>query len=92
MGIAPAIVLFAVVWFLTIFVVLPFRLKTQGDVGEVVPGTQAGAPANFRVRRTMLIVTGIATVIWLALVLVIVYGGITVRDIDLFHRMGPPAG
>jgi predicted secreted protein len=92
MGIAPALVLFAVTWFLTIFVVLPVRLKTQGDVGQVVPGTQAGAPANFRVGRTMLIVTGIATVIWLALVLVIVYGGITVRDIDLFHRMGPPAG
>lgn len=92
MGIAPAIVLFAVVWFLTIFVVLPFRLKTQGEMGEVVPGTQAGAPANFRVGRTMLIVTGIAVVIWLTLVLVIAFSGLTVRDIDVFHRMGPPPG
>jgi predicted secreted protein len=92
MGIAPAIVLYAVVWFLTIFVVLPFRAVSQAEAGAVVPGTHAGAPANFRVRSTLLIVTAIATAIWLGLVLVIVYGGLTVRDIDLFHRMGPPAG
>ena len=92
MGIAPAIVLYAVVWFLTIFVVLPIRLRTQAEAGAVVPGTPAGAPANFRVGRTLLIVTAIAAAIWLGLVLVIVYGGITVRDIDVFQRMGPPPG
>ena len=37
-----ALVLFAVIWFLVLFVVLPLRLETQGDRGEKVPGTQAG--------------------------------------------------
>ena len=90
MSIVGAIVLFPVLWFLTMFVVLPVRLRTQGDVGEIVPGTQAGAPHNFRVGRTMLIVTGITAVVWAAIIAFIVVSGITVRDIDIFHRMGPP--
>ena len=46
MGIMSALVLFAVIWFMVLFVTLPIRLKTQGDVGEIVPGTQAGAPVD----------------------------------------------
>jgi predicted secreted protein len=88
MTIASGLVLYAVLWFLTMFVVLPIRLRTQGDEGSVVPGTQAGAPANFRPRRTMLIVSLIAAAIWAALVAVLVWGDIGVRDIDIFNRMG----
>lgn len=87
MGITSALVLFAVIWFLVMFVTLPIRLRTQGDEGEVIPGTQAGAPANFNVKRTMLIVTAVAFVLWALIAGVIVFGGITVRDIDIFGRM-----
>ncbi|MAY31868.1 MAG: hypothetical protein CMM86_04625, partial [Rhodovulum sp.] len=38
MTITAAIVLFAVIWFMVLFVTLPVRLRTQGDVGEIVPG------------------------------------------------------
>ena len=44
MSITSALVLFVVIWFLTFLVVIPIRLKTQGDVGEIVPGTMAGSP------------------------------------------------
>ena len=44
MPITSALVLFAVIWFLTLFIVLPLRLQTQGDVGEIEPGTHAGSP------------------------------------------------
>ena len=46
MSIVSAIVLFAVIWFMVLFIVLPIRLETQGDVGEHVPGTHAGSPAS----------------------------------------------
>ena len=39
MGITSALVLFFVIWFLVFLVVIPIRLETQGDVGEVEPGT-----------------------------------------------------
>ena len=45
MSIVSAIVLYAVFWFLIFLIVIPIRLQTQGDVGEIVPGTHAGAPA-----------------------------------------------
>ena len=53
MGITSAIVLYAVFWFLTFLVVLPIRVKTQGDLGNIVPGTHAGAPEvhNLKKRR-----------------------------------------
>ena len=44
MTITSAFVLFAVIWFLTFLIVIPFKIKTQGDLGAVAKGTQAGAP------------------------------------------------
>ncbi len=35
MGITSALVLFAVIWFMVLFITLPLRLTTQGDVGEI---------------------------------------------------------
>ena len=91
MTITAAIVLYAVTWFMTMFVTLPVRLRTQGDMGEVVPGTHPGAPANFNVKRTMLIVTAIATTLWLIITGIILSGAITIDDIDWFDRYDPPA-
>ena len=33
MSVTSAFVLFAVIWFLTFLIVIPFRIKTQGDLG-----------------------------------------------------------
>ncbi|MEE9387686.1 MAG: DUF1467 family protein [Paracoccaceae bacterium] len=76
-----AIVLYAVVWFMVMFIVLPIRRRTQGDEGKIVPGTQAGAPANFDVRKTMILVSGIALVVWGIIVAIIVSGVISIRDL-----------
>jgi len=89
MGITSALVLFAVIWFMVLFITLPLRLKTQGDVGEIVPGTQAGAPAQIDMKRKFKIVTLISLVLWIIIAGVIVSGAISVRDLDMFGRMGP---
>jgi predicted secreted protein len=87
MAVTSAIVLYAVIWFMVMFIVLPIRLRTQGDEGKVVPGTQAGAPVNFNLKRTALIVSAITFVIWALIVAVIVSGTLTIRDLDWFGRM-----
>jgi len=89
MGITSAIVLFAVVWFMTLFIVLPLRLETQGDAGEVVPGTHKSAPANINIGRKARITTYFAVPIWAVLASIILSGAISVRDFDWFDRMGP---
>ncbi|MDB4214016.1 DUF1467 family protein [Octadecabacter sp.] len=90
MGITSAVVLFAVVWFMTFFIVLPLQLKTQGEAGEVVPGTHKSAPADAQVGRKARITTYWAIPIWAVLAFVILSGWITVRDLDWFDRMSTP--
>jgi predicted secreted protein len=89
MGPTSAIVLFAVIWFMTFLVVLPIRLKTQGDVGQIVPGTHAGAPHEPQLKKRAWITTGIAAVLWCIIAGIILTETITVRDLDFFERMGP---
>ena len=63
------------------------RTVSQDDVGEVVPGTPRGAPATETVGRSAWITTMIATVIWAMVAGIIVSGVITLKDIDVFHRL-----
>lgn len=55
-----AIATFFCVWFITLFVVLPFFAKTQEEAGEVVPGTPESAPSNVNVRRILIANTIVA--------------------------------
>lgn len=92
MSITAAFVLFAVIWFMTFFVVLPIRFQSQAEAGEVVPGTHASAPANAMVGRKARITTIYAVGIWCVIAGVVMSGTITVQDLDWFHRMGPGGG
>ncbi|SNT18814.1 DUF1467 family protein [Antarctobacter heliothermus] len=89
MGITSGIVLYAVIWFMTFLVVIPIRLKTQGDMGSVVPGTHAGSPEVHNLKRKAWITTGVAAVIWAIVASIIIFEVVTVRDIDgwMFNRM-----
>ena len=44
MSLLPSVAIFFVIWWLCLFVVLPFGVKSQHEAGEVTPGTEAGAP------------------------------------------------
>jgi predicted secreted protein len=89
MTITAALVLFAVIWFMVFFIVLPLRFQSQAEAGSIVPGTPAGAPADAMVGRKARITTGVAVVIWIVLAGIITSGVISVRDIDWMGRMGP---
>lgn len=88
MSITGGAVLFITIWFLTMFIVLPITLRTQGEEGEVVPGTHEGAPANFRLGRTMLITTLFAVPIWGVCAWIILSGVITVDMLDWNGYLG----
>lgn len=91
MGITSALVLFAVIWFMTFLIVIPIRLQTQGDVGQVVPGTHAGSPETHNLKKKAWITTAISAVIWIIVAGTILSGVISVRDLDWFNRMSVPA-
>ncbi|MFD0911618.1 MULTISPECIES: DUF1467 family protein [Ruegeria] len=89
MTITAALVLFAVIWFMTLLVVLPVRIKTQGDLGDIVPGTHAGAPEVHHMKKKIWITTGISIVLWAVIAGIIVSGVISVRDFDWLNQMEP---
>ena len=89
MSITSALVLFAVIWFMTFLIVIPIRLQTQGDLGDIVPGTQAGAPEHHYLKKKAWVTTGITVVLWAIISAIILSGWITVRDLDFHNRMAP---
>ena len=61
MSITGAVVLFAVIWFMVFFIVLPIRFRSQQDEGEIVPGTPASAPA-VKARRNLEKLRGVISI------------------------------
>lgn len=89
MNLTGGIILFAVIWFIVFFCVLPVRFQSQEEAGEVVPGTPRSAPSEAHIVKKAKITTAIAAVLWVAVALVLYSGVITIRDLDWFHRLPP---
>ena len=89
MSITSALVLFAVIWFTVFFIAIPIRLETQGDRGEVVPGTHAGSPEVHNLKKKAWITTFVTFVLWTIICSIIISGVLTMRNIDFFNRMDP---
>lgn len=79
MNLTGGAVLFASLWFLTLFVVMPIGQKSQADMGEVMPGTPAGAPSGLRWRRKLLITTLVTSALW-GVIAWLILGGVITRD------------
>lgn len=89
MAITSALVLFAVIWFMLLLMALPMRMKSQQEVGEVVPGTPASAPVDPMIGKKMMWVTVVTFILWIPLVAFIVSGVLSIHDIDFYSRMEP---
>jgi len=51
------VAIYIVIWWLCLFLVLPFGARNQIDNGEVVAGSDPGAPAFFRLWPKLLATT-----------------------------------
>ena len=91
MSITGFIILFAVIWFVTLWVMLPIGLRTQADEGTRVAGTMSGSPTNFKPGRTFRLTTIWAFGIWAVIVGTIVATDTRVQDIDPFKWVGASA-
>ena len=64
MTITNGIVLYAVLWFLALYMILPLFVKNQEEAGEVAPGTSPGAPDQPLMRKKLIWTTIAATIVW----------------------------
>lgn len=82
MNLTGGIVLYASLWFLALFVVIPIGQRSQQDAGEVVPGTPAGAPHDMPWKRKLILTTLVTTVVWGVIAWLILGGIVTRADIE----------
>lgn len=77
MNILTGVVVYVLVWWVTLFTVLPLWV-TPSEPGE--PGHDPGAPQRPMLLRKALLTTAIAGVIWLGIHLVVVEPWFSFRD------------
>jgi predicted secreted protein len=88
MTIISGLVLFAVIWFMSLLVALPLRLQSQHEAGDVVPGTPASAPVDPKLGIKVKWVTLASVAIWLLVFAISLSGLVSVQDFDMFTRAG----
>jgi predicted secreted protein len=89
MKIGTLVAMYFVIWWICLFAVLPLKVHTQGESGEVVPGTPASAPE----RPQLLLKAGLTTVlaaIVLAGIVALLNSGLSLDDIPFFPKFGSP--
>ena len=65
MSLTLGIALYFLIWWTLLFAVLPLtRAKTQGETGNVVPGTPESAPAKLTIGRAIAINTLLSAVVF----------------------------
>jgi predicted secreted protein len=78
-----ALAIYVLFWFLAVFLVLPFGVRTTHEAGgEHIPGTAESAPHVFLIGRFFLRTTIVATVMFVLFYLNYVYGWITADMLD----------
>ena len=64
MNIAYEIAVYFVMWWTVLFVTLPLGIKSQHEGGDVVEGTDLGAPQKPQMLKKMLLTTLITSVVY----------------------------
>ena len=64
MTFTTALAAFFLIWWVTLFAVLPWGVRSQHEGGEMAPGTDPGAPTSFRLGQKLLWTTAVAVVIY----------------------------
>jgi predicted secreted protein len=64
MTITTGLAAFFLIWWVSLFAVLPWGVRSQHEGGEMAPGTDPGAPTSFRLGQKLLWTTAVAVVIY----------------------------
>ena len=91
MSLASAIAIYFIIWWLVLFLVLPFGIRNAHDTGEVVEeGNEPGAPVNPRLLRTAVITTILATVVFIIFYLAQTRGLLSLDSLPFYNTMPNP--
>ena len=64
MSVTTALAIYFLIWWIVLFAVLPWGVRSQHEAGEMAPGTDPGAPVIPRLRLKLLWTTVVATAVF----------------------------
>lgn len=82
MSLTFAIAIYFIIWWMTLFAVMPFHVRTQEEAGEVVPGSPESAPEKPPILRVIITNTIVASLIFAVVWSILVYHWI---DLDIIQ-------
>jgi predicted secreted protein len=87
MPVATALAIFFLIWWVVLFAVLPWGIKSQHEGQDVAPGTDPGAPTKARIGWKLLWTTLVAIAIYAACYIVYIEHWVTIDGlIGLFSK------
>ncbi len=75
------VVAYLIIWWMVFLAALPFGVRGQWEQGNVIPGSEPGAPVRPLILKKMLWTSVITAGIWLVVYLVLTFGGFSIYDL-----------
>jgi len=80
-SISTALAIYFVLWWVVLFAVLPWGVRSQHESGEVAPGTDPGAPMLPNLKRKAIWTTVVSAVVFFAWYIVFAYRLVTIDQL-----------
>ncbi len=73
------IAIFLTMWWVILFCVLPIGVRSQEESGEIVTGTDPGAPVVANIKQKLIWTTAITSIVWTAFALLLMSGWVSLE-------------
>ncbi len=91
MTLASVIAIYFIIWWLVLFMVLPFGIRNAHEAGEVVEeGNEPGAPTNPHLVQKAIITTILATAVFAVFYLAVTQDWLSLDDLPFYNTMPSP--
>ncbi|HWM82840.1 MAG TPA: DUF1467 family protein [Pseudolabrys sp.] len=87
MSTTTALAIFFLIWWVTLFAVLPWGVRSQHEDGDFVEGTDPGAPIRARLLMKLVWTTLIAAIVFAIVAAIYEYRLVTLDGIAQFFGM-----
>lgn len=87
-----AFVLFLVIWWIILFMVLPFGVRGQLEDDDVVPGSEPGAPTKSLIKKKLIVTTLLAVVTFGIIFSMIIFDLFNMADLPFIPKLDGAAG
>ena len=89
MTISSALAIYFILWWVVLFAVLPFGVRSQAEHGDIVPGSDPGAPALPRLGIKVIWTTAIAGLLFAAFYAVYAARLVSIEDLATLFGLLP---